>query len=555
MPHALDWMERATESDSPFFSLAQTCQALSQSIRQRRLDWTHGDYGKYLPNRDTADTLLECYFRSFESIFRIVHVPSFRRDYEGFWRARDQSPLEFLIKLQLCLALGTCLESDVHKMRSESLHWIREADDWLHSQPASQVTLSIIQISCLTNLAHTYTQSLQNDSAWIRYGSIIRSAMSIGLHRDPSKLPPKSEYEAQIRRRLWWTLLELSLDSALESGAPPSLNINDFDCDIPANIDDSDLESLGPEGNITGSSEAFTNTSLQIAIQRSFSLRLAILEHSNSLKSLSLSYQKVMELNSQLTAASHQLLDFTKTFQQDLSDFQSRWCEKIMSRYIFTLHIPFLPVAQRDYSFNYSRNACVDAAAQLISSILNDYPAQHGLPGGTPSQSSKDYMRLVLCGVGSIRSVYFQASLVVAFELAARLQQPAPHLCTTRPNKLEADSRNRELLSLLEVGCDLACRRIMSGQHNVKDYVFLSIIVASIHAMDSDSSIKLAMDEKGRQAYEYSKSVLSDLLGNGPVSIESQTTLEENNFCMTDQWTDAFMANLSWNPDVAYLFQ
>src|SRR5262249_3642657 len=65
-----------------------------------------------LPTKDVCDELVCCYMRTFELIYRIVHIPSFWKDYQQFWAQPQSVPRHFVMKLLLILALGTTFYSD-----------------------------------------------------------------------------------------------------------------------------------------------------------------------------------------------------------------------------------------------------------------------------------------------------------------------------------------------------------------------------------------------------------------------------------------------------------
>lgn len=65
--------------------------------------------------------------------------------------------------------------------------------------------------------------------------------MYIGLHKDSTHLPKKTVFVAEMRRRLWNTILEVASQSGLISGTPPLVSPDGFDTASPENFDESDL--------------------------------------------------------------------------------------------------------------------------------------------------------------------------------------------------------------------------------------------------------------------------------------------------------------------------
>lgn len=77
-------------------------------------------------------------------------------------------------------------------------------------------------------------------SGWTLNGLAIRSAQSIGLHRDGKNfnLPP---FESEMRRRLWWYMCAIDSRSAEDHGITLKNSDESSDTRFPTNIDDSEL--------------------------------------------------------------------------------------------------------------------------------------------------------------------------------------------------------------------------------------------------------------------------------------------------------------------------
>ena len=97
--------------------------------------------------------------------------------------------------------------------------------------------------------------------------------MQMGLHRDPEHLPKMSILSVELRRRLWATIMEMTVQSSLESGLPPLISFNDFDTKPPLNINDSEVDELTQVLPIAKDLATFTQTSLQLALLQSLRIR------------------------------------------------------------------------------------------------------------------------------------------------------------------------------------------------------------------------------------------------------------------------------------------
>lgn len=128
------------------------------------------------------------YVSHFESVFRVLHVPSFWSEYEQYWRSLPEEHGALQYKIKLVIAIGSSLyrdTPDTDMVRRKSCQWIHEAQSWI-SAPMEKDRLSLdgLQIQCLLILARQVL-STSGDLVWISIGTLVRTAMQMGLHRDP----------------------------------------------------------------------------------------------------------------------------------------------------------------------------------------------------------------------------------------------------------------------------------------------------------------------------------------------------------------------------------
>ncbi|EMT72010.1 hypothetical protein FOC4_g10003856 [Fusarium odoratissimum] len=103
---------------------------------------TRGGASGMLPARRTCDSLVDAYIKTFESVLRIIHVPSFLRDYEHFWENSASSISStdetFACKLLLVAALGSITLTPTESQQDQATSWrdqstngISYVKDWL----------------------------------------------------------------------------------------------------------------------------------------------------------------------------------------------------------------------------------------------------------------------------------------------------------------------------------------------------------------------------------------------------------------------------------------
>ncbi|RYP42685.1 hypothetical protein DL767_000054 [Monosporascus sp. MG133] len=100
-------------------------------------------------------------------------------------------------------------DADAALRNMEVVHqWVFAAQTWL-SGPLEKDRLNIAgqQIYCLTILARQIF-SVDGDLVWLSKGSLVNEAMQMGLYRDPECLPAVPVLQAELRRRLWATIVD-----------------------------------------------------------------------------------------------------------------------------------------------------------------------------------------------------------------------------------------------------------------------------------------------------------------------------------------------------------
>ncbi|KAK2759391.1 hypothetical protein FQN54_002869 [Arachnomyces sp. PD_36] len=236
-----------------------------------------------LPNRSIVDELVEDYLTYIEPTHRIFHIPSLRRELETVW---DQQPadIEPTILVQLVLMLATAW--NLHNPGSiiidekpvtcdTAKKWIRDCEAWLQNSCTKRPNPVILRIRCLIIIAKN-SNATRKSQQWTEIGSLVKFAMSAGYHREPnSQFAKISSFNREMRRRIWVTMVELDLQSSLDRGMPPTVRQDEFDCAMPANVNDEDIKE---EEELPQSlpSNVATDSSFQVALARSLPLRLKI---------------------------------------------------------------------------------------------------------------------------------------------------------------------------------------------------------------------------------------------------------------------------------------
>jgi hypothetical protein len=458
------------------------------------------DFRSQVPPRETVDVLVGHYFRLFESTHRILHRHSFYRDYENYWNNPSAVDASFIVKLLLVISIGTifCIEdADGITFRNMAPQWISAAQTWLDSQfQKAKLNLASIEVQCLLFLARQ-VHSYDNDSLWVSSGSLIRSAMRVGLHRDPSHFPKISVFHAECRRRLWATVLDVATESSLDCGMPPLFSFDDFDCEPPSNYDDADIEEQTKAYPPTKPTSVFTESSVQITLLASLRTRTEISKLLNDFRG-DPGYSKTLALGTELTAhfRSHvQLYQASELSQITFTTFQKNLLDIFNRRFLLALHLPFAVKAKTNPRFYFSRKIAVESAMAVLA-----YP---GI--GDPTQ---DYGRMVLKAGGFLRESVFRASAAICLELINQINEDSTSSFTNGPSP--ARMARNPLHEAVDVVIMICKRRLEHGETNAKAYMFCAMLKAQTLAMENGEDVQEAIISGAKCSLEEACDILQN---------------------------------------------
>ncbi|KAK8101933.1 hypothetical protein PG999_012307 [Apiospora kogelbergensis] len=454
------------------------CKSRAKELKTRRP--TRGlpfaESGLAFPYRDTVDVKVAMYFAAFESTHRILHIPSFWRDYRAFWDDPEGVSTDLRLKVLLVMSIGSSVydhgSTDATLRNTELAHQcIYDAETWLSGPlEKDRICITGLQISCLTILARQIF-SIGGDTVWVTMGSLIHAAMQLGLHRDPEHLTLEiSCLEAEVRRRLWATILDLAVQASLDSAMPPRISMNDFDTQPPANINDDEIDESTKEVVPSPRGDP-TSTFVQITLLESLPVRLRIVQQLNSLHS-ELNYTATLALSRQLTEAVRSAHNATYGLP-GVTAFHRSILDYLIRRFLIPLHYSFSNRARADSMFSYSLTLSAETAVALLRPAETD-------------ESHVFFARLMALGGGLFRAGVRGALTALTLDLLTRVQEQRLDgtLEKHAQHRAPATRAVRDLVALSD-------RRIRLGETNVKGYMFLCMILAQVEAVEDDDDARV----------------------------------------------------------------
>lgn len=467
-------METQLQGERPAAVVSiERCKRLARAIKiQRAPSWPSAP-ARELPAKPICDRLIDCYLQITESIHRILHIPSFMQEYESIWIPNAKPDPGFLVQLKLVLANGSTAYDDTFSLRTSAVHWIYEAQTWLcEPEFKSRLTIRSLQVNILLLIARK-SVNIGGTLVWLSAGDLLRTAIYMGLNKDPSGPPSRSTYTCEMHRRLWHTVLEIVLQTSLDSGGPPLIGMGDYDTQCPQNLDDEDLliGAADPRPD-----EEHTQTSVARAFWHALPVRLAILKYLNDFGSKA-TYKETLKLDKELREAQRTM---SRALQASCLgaghtafDVGSTMANFLLATYIFALHTPFLPTAFREPTHAFSRMALLDTSLKLWPIVCpsSTLAAQAGSNG---AHANDIWRRLTVCDQRIFYVAVKHSTVAVLLELREQFQDG---------EGLGAAPFRPDLLSILQEGRTWSLEGVKAGETNIKGYLVSCVAFAHAEAL------------------------------------------------------------------------
>ncbi|VUC32720.1 unnamed protein product [Clonostachys rosea] len=448
--------------------------------------------GTRIPEKPLADAFLENYFSHFEGWLRVLHVPSFRSEYIKFWQQRDTVNQIFVLQLQLCMALGITVHPDCLIWKNAANQWIHEGRRWLQDsfeRAKKKPSFEEVQLACLVLIAEANaSENDQMHQCWVSVGQLVRRSMYLGLHREPRHvLPNPSVIQAEMRRRLWMTVLELNLMLSLQAGQPTLVYPSDYDICPPSNMTDEELtnepdETRSSEG-IGSSANKQTRTTPQLALFDSFLLRSELVNKLNGIGQ-TMSYDEVLRFHKELSKAKGRMQQ--KFRAGDTATASTNFAHNsianiLLSRYLLALHLPVLGRSIRNPTFHFSRRFCITASIEMVkvSGILESGQGSgpRASNGVLPSLKT-----LFVNSPGLFRHIAIQAIFALSLELVT--SQEEEHENTGAFPVWDT----AELFRFLKAAESWCADRLQAGISDHLGYCFVGACLAYARSLGADES-------------------------------------------------------------------
>ncbi|KAL7810959.1 N-terminal binuclear Zn cluster-containing/DNA binding domain-containing protein [Trichoderma aethiopicum] len=449
-----------------------------------------------LPKKEVCDRLIAAYFDTSETQYRILHTPTFLEQYNQYWQGNPQ-PEQFLPQMLSVLAVASRFDTKSrglgHQERVEGVHIPTACAlvrSWLDSLKGKQlVEIATLQVEVLLLFAQRMIIQRPQDS-WNHLGFVVRMAMSMGLHRDPSEFEPRmTPFQGEIRRRLWFTVLDMDLYMSLAANMPCLTRDGDYSCRPPRNIDDSELFPEMTELPPSRPLDQATDSQIQMYTIMTLPTRMKVAHMINRIDTIR-DYQEVLDVGGKLDRFMEDI-NYIFPRHASLSDAQKSrlWRDRVVldmhvRRPLLALYRPFamgVPDAPAQISRAYLRSCMV------ILNYLDDL--DHSLPHFR--DVSEMYLQMLRRDVvqASLSVCYFVKPAVRPAADSALLAQhgiraspsPADDFPAYVPDDLMLWSPSR-LIGTVQKTIDLLVGFIRGS--DLKDIVCVAVVLETVRRAD-----------------------------------------------------------------------
>ncbi|GAQ12230.1 hypothetical protein ALT_9551 [Aspergillus lentulus] len=321
------------------------------------------------------------YFEYWHPIFPFLHAPTVLETMERL----SERGIESLDRADLAILRSILSISVIDNRQAQNsgmtadpipsalvYRTVQEAMESIHGLLLEPSTLPLLQAVFSVQLVLTSVLRLNTAS---RVGGLIsRTAFHLGLHRCPARFSCFSREDADIRRRLFWSIycLERYLSQAL--GTPPSIQDDDIDVCYPAS------ERHGEIGKLQQAKGSHSHLRLFIHLAKFARLRGLILELRN--KSILHSRNNTLEatyVNGELAQWWNEVyddvypmgeqLECPSEHEPSLQPYHRLLLVVLRHEAIISMNRPLLAAERLSPEYKPALQSCIESSRSLISAL------------------------------------------------------------------------------------------------------------------------------------------------------------------------------------------
>lgn len=474
--------------------------------------------------RELYDKLVGLYFQTFGAVFPTLHRPSFQQEYKQYWKDAPQSHSTLSITVSLVLAIGSSVYGGLPAsyqtwLHSRALRFMQDVHTWFKTD-YMRLDLSVqkLQTLCLLLVAQQVfppSGITADDESYLSVDTALRLGSRLGLHVNPTPGSQLQSAEIEMRRSIWGTIMELSIQSSLDMGDSPGILLEQVDTTVLHAFEAGNEKWSGQTG-LSEQHEASCKNPIQSALMRSMTVRLKIVKLLNG-PDPNLSYEEVLRLDSELAEASRPSLRQLRAFSASENDnatvtFQMDLYSILTRRVRLALHLPFAGTSIANPAYYFSRHVCRETSLQLLDALFPKLQMS--------SIAVCDTEKLLTTAGGVFTSVLVQSTAAVCVELIHDLVDRPSALSVSAEKSQQARKQLRKAIER-----PVACfqRRIVAGDTNFRPYVLFCSALGQIKALEVGQNEQECISKAARESLKFCYHVLQSRMAE-PIAAAAQAS-------------------------------
>ncbi|GIC85918.1 putative C6 transcription factor [Aspergillus udagawae] len=370
-----------------------------------------------MPSRSAADRLISAFFapHSFVGPTRYsIHHPTFMKQYEEYWKNPSSTTLTWLALLYSIFSLAMKFlpdakeDSGMTEALGELYH--SKSGQCLERIKLNQTTLQTLQAMIAHGIFGFSHREEWGAGLITHIGSIVRLAMRLGLHRDPSHFSNLTPFEGEMRRRIWSSIEQIDCLSSFHLGIPAAIRTEDSDTTAPRNLLDTDIDEGMTELPSSRPFSASVPIGYSLAKSKLTRVMRRVVEFLNSVQRQP--YERVLQLDSDLVEAYGSIPPHLQLNNWDNAPNEPAYVmvqkvhlDTLYHQAVTALHRKYLQEARENPAFALSQQRSIDSSMTLLQQQATIY--REAQPGGclskfhgytiTPDSANFSLAAMVLC--------------------------------------------------------------------------------------------------------------------------------------------------------------
>lgn len=549
-PEAKDFINKSANSNTSIINLAKDVQYLQQKSRGHltmRKETSSQESAailsklrEFLPGKPVCDRLLKIYTENFEKSSRILHVPSFLRLYSQFWTSPDDKIFQnssFLPQLTTILAIcykfldsNSGFDDDQKTyLEMASLELVAAWIDTISRKQA--IDISTLQTETLLLLARQL-QLLSPDKLWCATGALVRSAMVMGLHLRPAEFKKISPFHAELRRRIWVTIVQMDLQASMAASMPSIVPDIDFNQLAPANLNDADFDESTTELPPSKPLYEWTDSLAQVTLAMSLTQQLKVV-------SLIRDISPVMDLT-EVVREGRKLEEILRRVPAPLKldGTLQRSPSHLLDCVLLDIYLrrPFLNLyrlllweeRQDDPSFREMQQICLESSVAILS--YQDYFDPSVADLDLLSTNLYWTMFQICCKNDVLAAVLSVCQYIKTSTSGYQSNMPSPGLTPNQfptslpsPPATSTQFSKARLTRIVESTLEGFTKRVGEFGSDLKDVLILSVVMQSVRANGTSDLKENLMYEGAKKALSTCRQTLLQSFPNGEVKLPSHS--------------------------------